>query len=310
MGVLIAMLAVGLALTFRWGGEPYRSWEPTPSGQQDDDEPAPVGQVLRRYLRGVAIALAAGFWAGLLVTGPAMRLIMRLLAVTSGDDAQRRLTEADEVVGQIELGGTVGLLLFGGILPGILSGAIYILARRLLPDGRLGGVAFGALHLVLAATRIDPLRPDNPDFAFLGPGWLSVATFGAAAVVHGMAVAAIARRYSAALPPSWTALRRRPGAWLPLAPALLLLVPGAAALLPIAGGAVLALGWSRAGGLARAARGDAVVRAGRLAVLAVTLVMLPGTVVGLRDVVEADEEAAVSRPEIDVYVVPVRSDAG
>jgi hypothetical protein len=87
-------------------------------------------------------------------------------------------------------------------------------------------------------------------------------------------------------------------------------VPGAAALLPIAGGGVLALGWSRAGGLARAAGSDTAVRAGRLAVLAVTLVLLPGTVVGLRDVVAAGDGTAVSRPGIDVYVVPVRSDAG
>jgi hypothetical protein len=108
MGVLVAMLAVGLALTFRWGGEPYLAWEPTPSERQPGGEPPPVRQVVGRYLRGVAIALVAGFWTGLLVTGPAMRLIMRLLAVTSGDDAQRRRTEADEVVGQIELEGRSG----------------------------------------------------------------------------------------------------------------------------------------------------------------------------------------------------------
>ncbi len=91
-----------------------------------------------RYLRGVAISLVAGFWAGLLVTGPAIRLIMRLLAVTAGDDAQGRITEADEVVGSINLDGTIGLIFFGGVLPGLLSGAIYVVCRRLLPTGRLG----------------------------------------------------------------------------------------------------------------------------------------------------------------------------
>ena len=295
MGVMVAMLAVGVALSVRWGGEPYRAWEPA-LAEGHGTGPAPVRGVVGRYLRGVAIALVAGFWTGVLVTGPAMRLIMRLLAVTSGDDAQGRLTEADEVVGRIELEGTVGLLVFGGIFPGFVSGAVYVLARRLLPDGRLGGVAFGALHLVIAATRIDPLRPDNPDFALLGPGWLSVVTFGAAAVVHGIAVAAIARRYSRAAPTSWEALRRRTGAWLPLAPALLVLVPGAAAVIPIAGGAVLAIAWSRAGGLVRIAGREGTIRAGRLAVLAVALVLLPGTLAGLRDVVAADDRAGVSRP--------------
>ncbi|MGH9285649.1 MAG: hypothetical protein ACRD0M_08230, partial [Acidimicrobiales bacterium] len=58
-----------------------------------------------RYARGLAIGLGAGFWAGLLMTGPAVRLIMRLLAATAGAEAQGALTEAEEVVGDISLGG-------------------------------------------------------------------------------------------------------------------------------------------------------------------------------------------------------------
>jgi hypothetical protein len=103
-----------------------------------------------RHLRGVAIALVGGFWAGALVTGPAVRLIMRLLAVTAGDDAQGMITEAVEVVGRIEFDGTIGLYLFGGVLPGLLSGGIYMVIRRWLPAGRIGSVVFGALHLVVA----------------------------------------------------------------------------------------------------------------------------------------------------------------
>ena len=141
---------------------------------------------------------------------------MRLLAVTAGDEAEGRLTEAEEVIGSIDVGGTIGLIVFGGILPGLLSGAIYVVFRRWLPSGRLGGVVFGALHLVIAATRIDPLRPDNPDFDILGPGWLAVAAFGLASVVHGMAVVAIANRYSHHFPPAASTPAERARAFVPL----------------------------------------------------------------------------------------------
>src|SRR5687768_11571007 len=162
MGVLVVLVLVGIGLTVRWGGTPYRTWEPAPV-EPDTGRPSLKGAA-RRYVRGVAIAITAGSWAGALVTGPAVRLIMRLLAVTAGDGAQGAITEAEEVVGRINLDGTIGLWIFGGILPGLLSGVVYVLLRRWLPSGRLGGVAFGALHLVVAATRVDPLRPDNPDF--------------------------------------------------------------------------------------------------------------------------------------------------
>ena len=194
---------------------------------------------------GSAIALVGGFWAGALVTGPAMRLIMRLLAVTADDGAQGVLTEADEVVGQIDLDGTISLLIFGGILPGLLSGALYLLVRRLLPGGRLGGVVFGALHLVIGATRIDPLRPDNPDFDLLGPAWASILTFGLACVLHGMAVVAIADRYSRALPPEAPSRRTWAAAVVPLVLPLALLVLIFPALVLVVLGLVVVVAASR-----------------------------------------------------------------
>ena len=236
MAVLGLMLVVGIVVTLWWGGIAYRLWDPLSVDDIDhgetDNVPPLVRTTVLRYVRGVAVALVGGFWAGALVTGPAVRLIMRLLAVTAGDDAQGRVTEADEVVGSIELDGTIGLYLFGGILPGLISGAIYVLIRRFLPAGRLGGVVFGLLHLVIAATRIDPLRPDNPDFDLVGPGWLSVTTFGLTCVLHGMAVVAIANRYSTSLPPA----ANTRAAWIrvlaPLAlPAVFVVIPVVAAAL-------------------------------------------------------------------------------
>jgi hypothetical protein len=89
------VLLIGITLTLRWGGTSYETWTPrignaaSRRAQLSPDEERPsVRTSVLCYLRGVAIALVGGFWAGALVTGPAVRLIMRLLAVTAGDDAQ------------------------------------------------------------------------------------------------------------------------------------------------------------------------------------------------------------------------------
>jgi hypothetical protein len=286
MGVVGLVFVVGTVLVLRWAGTGYQGWDPDPSG--DDLRPS-VRTTVLRYLRGVAIFLVAGFWAGLLVTGPAIRLIMRLLAVTAGDDAQGRITEADEVVGSINVDGTIALILFGGVLTGLLSAAIYVVCRRLLPGGRLTGVTFGVLHLVIAATRLDPLRPDNEDFDLVGPGWLAVATFGLAAVLHGIAVVAFANRYSRALPARSHSRADRAWAIAPLVLPALLLIPGVALLVGLIGGLVLTVAASRIAPLVRFARSRTLVVAGRVAVGVTALLLLPGAVTDIRDVIDRDD---------------------
>lgn len=297
MLILGGLLLVGLTLTLRWSGTPYETW-PAAGVPDGDGEAARDGASLRsvtlRYLRGVAIALVGGFWAGALVTGPAVRLIMRLLAATAGDGAQGLTTEAEEVVGDIDLGGTIGLYLFGGILPGLLSGAIYVVFRRWLPPGRLGGVAFGVLHLVVAATRLDPLRPDNPDFDIVGPGWLSVATFALTAILHGMAVVAIANRYSTRFPPRAAGRAERVRSIAPLVLPGLMLVPGAFLVMLLAVGLVVTLAASRIPPLTRAVRSRALVIGGRVVVTAVAVALLPGTMTDLRHVIVRDPPAVSS----------------
>jgi hypothetical protein len=296
MAVVGGVFVVGVALTWLWSSIGYRTWEPAGSRDGVDGRPpggadAPsAGSAAQRYLRGVAVALVGGFWAGALVTGPAVRLIMRLLAVTAGADAQGRLTEADEVVGTVDVSGTVALWLFGGVLPGMLSGLAYVVCRRLLPPGVLGGVVFGAFHLVVGATRVDPLRPQNPDFDLLGPGWLSVLTFGLACLLHGMAVVAIANRYSNAFPPE---VSSRPGwvrALLPLALPTVLVLIVVPFLVSILLGLFVTVVASRSAALVRAARGRTAVLAGRLAALVLVLALLPGTIRDLRDVVDRSSD--------------------
>ena len=52
----------------------------------------------------------------------------------------------------------------------------------------------GALLLVLAGARMEPLREDNFDFGLLGPGWLAVALFVAIGLFEGMLLVALAGR--------------------------------------------------------------------------------------------------------------------
>ena len=266
---------VGLAGIVRWGGlEVERPWE-----REDSDETPAPSVVARRYLWYVTVATVAGLGAGLLVAGGGGRLAMRLLAATAGDAAQGRITEAEEVVGEITTGGTIGFLIFTGLIFGAASGVLYVLIRRWLPGGRLGGVAFGGLLLLVAATRIEPLRSDNPDFDIVGPGWLAILVFGTIVVAHGMLVAALAGRYSRTLP----LLSRRPRALARYAP-LLLLAPVVGVLVPVvAVGAATVVVTGLRPGLLRA-RSAMYLRAGHVALVVVAFVALPGFVSAVADI--------------------------
>ena len=172
-----ALLAAGIVVTLR------------PPGKAEKAPPRPT---LRRL---VAASLGAGLVAGVLVAGAGGRLVMRLLALTSSE-VEGSFTEAGETVGDISLDGTIGLILFGGVPAGLLSGLLYLLVRPALPRGRAGGLVLGAMLLVLAGTRIDPLRSDNFDFGLLGPAWLAVLAFTALALLHGLVVVALAERWA------------------------------------------------------------------------------------------------------------------
>ena len=131
---------------------------------------------------------------------------MRLLAATS-PESKGFLTEAQESVGRITLGGTIGFIIFVGLAFGVAAGLTYVFVSFALPRGIGGGILFGAALLVVFGSHIDPLVPENHDFAIVGPGWLAVVAFTALAVLTGAVTAPFAGRVAAALPaprPRWT----------------------------------------------------------------------------------------------------------
>ena len=274
----IVLVVVGLLAIVRWGG---LAVQPPPAPADDDTVPAdrpPVSLVVRRYLWYLTLAISSGVGAGILAAGAGGRLAMRLLAVTAGPTAQGRITEADQVVGRISAEGTLGFIVFTGLFFGAASGAAYLLLRRWLPGGRTGGVAFGALLLILAGTRLEPLRPGNPDFDLVGPGWVSVAAFAALVLFHGMLLAALAGRLSRAVP----LLALTPRAIIAHVPLLLLALGSVALVAAIVGVAVVSA--SQVPAVAGVWRDRRLVTAGRVILSLVALAALPSFARAITDI--------------------------
>lgn len=276
MGVVIVCVALfGLALlaAVRWRNEDFVAPPPPAPDASHLDR-------LRHHVWWVQAVLVTALASGLLVMGVGGRLAMRLLGATGGDEAQGRLTEADEVVGQVTVGGTLGFVFFVGLLSGGAATVVWFALRRFLPAGWAGGVLFGAGLLVLLGTRSDPLRPGNEDFDIVGPWWLAVTTFAALALAFGLSLAAYSARFSRWLP--LVGRDRRSLSYV----ALLLLLPlfpfgvpaVATGVLYVFGGPVLERARARL-------TGRVGLRTARLALGIVVAVATPGFVLAVGDLV-------------------------
>ncbi len=193
--VAICVAAVALALVISWRGRNRPVVAPR------DLVASTAGASALDAVRTLAITTTAGFVAGGLVAGLGGRLVMRVLAATSGDGAQGRLTDAEERVGEITLGGTIGLVIFVGLLIPVVTSFVFILIRRLLP-GRawVTGAVYG-LFLLATFGVSDPLSRDNSDFTILEPLWLAVGLVCLTAILFGTTFAAIAARLDSTLVP-------------------------------------------------------------------------------------------------------------
>ena len=190
----LGIVAVGGASAMAW------RWRRTPllADRLPADSP---GRAALDGVRTLSVAMSAGILAGALVPGVGGRLVMRILAATSGDRAQGARTDADEVVGRISRGGSLGVVVFVGILSGVLAGLAFLIVRRWLPRtaGRAGLV--GGILLLGTIGVGDAMSPDNRDFALLRPTWLALTLIVALALLFGVTLTALAARLDAGMPP-------------------------------------------------------------------------------------------------------------
>jgi hypothetical protein len=132
----------------------------------------------------LASGVIPGALVGGVIGGVGSRLAMRIMAMTSRS-ARGFETDFGATVGQITAGGTIFLLIAGGLV-GVLGGLIYLVVRRILPGrGWIQGALFGVVLLALGGRLL--IVPDNPDFLILHPDGLAVAMFAALPVLFGIA---------------------------------------------------------------------------------------------------------------------------
>jgi hypothetical protein len=113
-------------------------------------------------------------------------------------EAQGQLTEADETVGEITLGGTFSIVVFAGLLGGVVALALYLVSRPWLPaTARSAGVVVGLLVMGIVGPG-DPLDPDNIDFVLLSFDSLTVALIIAGSALFGLVFASLAARFELA----------------------------------------------------------------------------------------------------------------
>ena len=144
--------------------------------------------------------LVGAHLAGLLTVGAGGWLMMRVLAATSSDDVQGLRTEAEEIVGDVSVGGSMFLIVGVGIGVAVVGLALFSTLRRWLPErplvAGLLGVAIGAGLLVRPAGL---LSSGNSDFTLLTPVPLAVAFCLATLVLFGATFGVLVDR----LAPCW-----------------------------------------------------------------------------------------------------------
>ena len=157
-------------------------------------------RAIEAFARTVTIGALAGFAAGLIAGGVGSRLAMRISGILTEPAFRGVLTENDNVIGEITVGGTASLILLAGIF-GVAGGLLYVAMRPWVADaGRWRGLAFGVVLLAMLGSLI--IKADNPDFHQFGPPAVNVAMFASLAVLFGLLLPPFERILRALPPPS------------------------------------------------------------------------------------------------------------
>ena len=131
---------------------------------------SPLAEIVRDIARGGLAGLIVGF----AVLGIGARLVMRFHALIV-PAAAGLTTENGNRIGDITLGGTVGLLIIAGLFGAIVLGVTWVVVSPWLPGGTVGrGIAAVPVAIGLGAHQLITLG--NQDFIVLRHDPLVVAT--------------------------------------------------------------------------------------------------------------------------------------
>jgi hypothetical protein len=155
------------------------------SGDARAGEAWPPGSVVRDITRGGV----AGLIAGVLVAGVGGRIAMRIAAIAV-PDATGAFTENGNRIGAITLGGSLGLIIGGGLVIGFGAGFVWVTVRPWIPGGTAVR-ALLAMPIAVALGSIGLIQGENPDFEVLERQPGIVAILVALVMLVGLAIALI-----------------------------------------------------------------------------------------------------------------------
>lgn len=148
----------------------------------DQAELSRTGEVLRDIARGGV----SGLVAGVVVGGFGGRLVMRIAALLH-PDAVGALTENGNRIGDITLGGTLSLVLFG-LISCAMAGAVWAIVSPWIP-GHAGVRAWLTAGLAIAIGTPVLIIGRNPDFVILKHDPVVVALLVALVGAIGLSIA-------------------------------------------------------------------------------------------------------------------------
>lgn len=152
-----------------------------------------AGRIVQ-LIRWIAVRGLAAALTGILVFGIGGRLVM-LASRLIHPEAVGRITENGNRIGEFTVEGTIGLIIFGGLLSGVVAGIVWVMVKQWIPDNAalvgLGAVAIGGLNLIQA---------DNRDFAILGDSRIDIVLLLGLLFVFGVALLPVDKLLDRRLP--------------------------------------------------------------------------------------------------------------
>lgn len=162
--------------------------------QVEEPMVSPIGAVFRDIARGGI----AGIIVGILVAGLGGRLVMRLAAILH-EDAAGIFTENGEVIGHVTVNGTLALMVFGGLVMGLVAGTIWVIVGPWIPGRGLARALLTAAAAIALGTPALVQR-SNPDFVILDHDPLIVALLVGLVGLVGLSIALVDGALDARLP--------------------------------------------------------------------------------------------------------------